>query len=84
MKNASISSPSALGQAIRIARTERELTQKEMGAKVGVDQSTVSGVENGNAGTRLDTLFHLLAALDLEISLCSRKAKPTAKNREEW
>ena len=84
MKNTSISSPSALGQAIRIARTNRQLTQQEVGAKVGVDQSTISSVENGNAGTRLDTLFHLLAALDLEITLQSRKAPSNPTNKEGW
>lgn len=81
MPETSIASPAALGQALQLARAAARLTQKQVGAKVGVDQSTISSVENGNPGTRLDTLFHLLAALDLELSVRPRRP---AKMNERW
>ena len=83
MKDMSISTPASLGQALRAARSEAKLTQTEVGSKVGVDQSTISSVENGNPGTRLDTLFHLLAALNLELSVRSRAGRGDA-GKERW
>lgn len=64
-----VHSPQSLGVAIRRRRRLLKKTQTEAGASFCIDQTTVSSVENGAAGTRLDTLFRLLAALDLDIVL---------------
>jgi HTH-type transcriptional regulator/antitoxin HipB len=74
-------SPESLGSALREERKKKGLSQAEAGRSVGVDQPTVSKVEQGSSGTRLDTLFRLLAALDLELVLQSRQ--PPAKKRKE-
>ena len=84
MKETIAPSPAALGQALRLSRAEHHLTQRETGEKVGIDQATISGVENGNPGTRLDTLFHLLAALDLELVVRSRKGAGAASAKARW
>jgi HTH-type transcriptional regulator/antitoxin HipB len=63
----------SLGAAIRDARKNKGLTQTAAGKPVGIDQTTVSKIEQGSAGTRLDTLFRLLAALDLELVLQPRQ-----------
>jgi len=63
-----------LGHAIREARKAKNLTQKELASMSGVWQETISkiGGENGSGGTKLETLFDLVAALDLEITVTER------------
>jgi HTH-type transcriptional regulator/antitoxin HipB len=61
-----------LGHAIREARKAKNLTQKELASMSGVWQETISKIENGSGGTKLETLFDLIAALDLEITVTER------------
>lgn len=77
-------SPESLGSALREERKKKGLSQGEAGKSVGMDQPTVSRVEQGNAGTRLDTLFRLMAALDLELVLQSRQPSAGKKNQGDW
>lgn len=75
-----------LTQAIRDARKQRNLTQRETAASMGMKQSTVSEFENHTEGTRLDTLFKLLAALDLKLQVVSRRGKNNSSDGwdQEW
>ncbi|MDC0357775.1 helix-turn-helix domain-containing protein [Oligoflexia bacterium] len=68
-----ITSPKSLGNAIRTVRKRAGLTQKELGDQLGMDQATVSYIERGNPGSRLDTILHLLSVLDLAMELRPRK-----------
>lgn len=69
--------PKDIGHAIREARKRKELTQQQLAGLSGVWQETISKVENGVASTKLETLFDLLSALDLEITIGDRsKGKP--------
>lgn len=77
-------SPEILGAALREARKKKGLSQVQAGRSVGMDQPTVSKVEQGNSGTRLDTLFRLLAALDLELVLQPRQAPSKNAGGEDW
>jgi len=61
-----------IGNAIREARKGQKLSQKELASKSGLWQETISKIENGVASTKLETLFDVLAALDLEIQLQTR------------
>ncbi|WP_232473170.1 hypothetical protein [Salmonella enterica] len=45
-------------------------------------QSTVSAFENHPEGTRMDTLFKLLAALNLKPQVASRKGEN--KSSDSW
>lgn len=63
-----------LGAEIRQQRTAQGLSQLALADLVGTGQKTVSMIENGNPGTRIETIFALLAALDMEMSLASRSA----------
>ncbi|ARC88532.1 helix-turn-helix domain-containing protein [Rhodovulum sp. MB263] len=64
--------PKDIGHAIREARKAKGFTQKDLAAKSGVWQETISKIENGVASTKLETLFDLFAALDLEIQVQPR------------
>lgn len=62
-----IYSPKALGSAIKRQRKAKKLTQSTIGSAFKLNQTTVSSIEQGAPGTRLETLFRMLAALDLEM-----------------
>jgi HTH-type transcriptional regulator / antitoxin HipB len=64
--------PKQIGILIHRARKKRAWTQKQLGAKAGLRQATVSLIETGNPATRIDTLLALLAALDLELRIAPR------------
>jgi HTH-type transcriptional regulator/antitoxin HipB len=68
-----IVSPESFGAALREERKIKRLTQTAAGKAVGIDQTTISKIEQGSPGTRLGTLFRLLAALDLELVLQPRQ-----------
>ena len=67
-----VRTPKNLGHAIRQARREKNWTQALLAARSGVWQETISKVEAGKGGTKLDTVFALLAALDVEIMVEKR------------
>ncbi|RVT90313.1 helix-turn-helix domain-containing protein [Sphingomonas crocodyli] len=70
-------SPRQLGTLIQNARLNRDLTQQALASMVGTGQKTVSRIEAGHPGTKLDTLFGILAALDLDLQLGPRnKGEP--------
>lgn len=61
-----------LGQTLRAARKTKGLTQAELAARAGVWQRTVSNIETGASGAKAETIFDLLAALDLELRIVPR------------
>nr|WP_323782615.1 helix-turn-helix domain-containing protein [Amylibacter sp.] len=65
-------SPREVGHAIREARKAQKLTQKELAIRSGVWQETISKIENGLSGTKLETIFDLLSALELEVTIDDR------------
>ena len=72
-----IRSRQTLGDAVRRARREAGITQKELGARANLRQATVSSLEKGEGGT-LDTLFAVLTCLKLELQLGERSTAPAA------
>ena len=60
-----IRSARQFGSLIHNARMQRNLTQQGLADLVGTGQKTISRVENGHEGTKLETIFSLIAALDL-------------------
>jgi len=75
-------SPKSLGVAIKRQRKKKQLTQSHAGEAFKIEQSTVSSIEQGSDGTRLSTLFRLLAALDLEMVI--RSKEESKKQKENW
>lgn len=77
-----ITSPKTLGQVLRRYRKVQGLTQTAAGRKLNISQKTVSQIEAGTPGVRLETLFSLMSALALEMHLEPRK-KPS-KDEAPW
>lgn len=61
-----------LGAVLRRARKAQNLTQEQLADRAGLWQRTVSNIETSASGAKLDTIFDLLAALDLEIRIVPR------------
>jgi HTH-type transcriptional regulator/antitoxin HipB len=67
-----ITTSTMLANAMRDQRKALELTQAEAAERVGMKQTTVSGFEQNPDTSKLETLFRLLSALDLELHVMPR------------
>ena len=76
-----IRTPEQLGSVLRGYRSELALTQKDVGARVGLPQNAVSQIETEPGRAGLARIFKILAALDLEFVLRPR-GRP--ERRSEW
>lgn len=56
-----------VGRKIRDLRKERKLTQMELSARLGIQQSDLSRMEQGEYRVSLDTLFKILAEFKMSI-----------------
>ena len=71
-----------LGNVLRQARKARNLTQADLAARAGIWQRTISNIETSASGAKVDTIFDLLAALDLELHIVPR-SKMTPHDLED-
>lgn len=65
--------PSQLGALIQSARLRRNMTQQQLASLIGKQQKTISAIENGSDGTKLDTLLSVIAVLDLDLQVIPRR-----------
>ena len=77
-----VTSPSLLAAAVRDQRKLSKLTQSEAAKQVGIKQTTVSDFELRPESTKLETLFKLLSALDLELHVVKRGS--TLDDHKVW
>ena len=64
-----ITSSKTLGKVLRSYRKQLGLTQTQAGKKFNLLQTSISGIEAGRPGVRLDTVFRYMSALGLEMHL---------------
>ncbi len=57
-----------LGQAIRQARQERNLTQEQLGNLVGVQKAQISKIENSVKNARFETILKVFEALGAKVN----------------
>ena len=57
-----------LGQAIKQARQERNLTQEQLGELVGVQKAQISKIENSVKNARFETIMKVFDALGLKVN----------------
>ncbi|TXK20958.1 helix-turn-helix transcriptional regulator [Pontibacter qinzhouensis] len=57
-----------LGEAIKQARKERNLTQEELGRLVGVQKAQISKLENSLTDARFETVIKVFRALNAKIN----------------
>lgn len=56
-----------LGQAIKQARQERNLTQEQLGELVGVQKAQISKIENSVKNARFETILKVFDALGAKV-----------------
>jgi HTH-type transcriptional regulator / antitoxin HipB len=70
-----------LGEAIKQARIERNMTQEELGKLVGVQKAQISKLENSLTDARFETILKVFKALNAKINfnveLLNQKVKLT-------
>lgn len=89
-----VTDPKTLSNYLRDERRTRNLSQAKVADLVGLRQGTVSKFESNPEKMQLDTLFRLLSALELELSVTPRNSQahtnkpdsPSATHQwtEEW
>jgi len=57
-----------LGQAIKEARKERNLTQEQLGELVGVQKAQISKIENSVKNARFETILKVFEALGAKVN----------------
>ncbi len=57
-----------LGEAIRQARKERNLTQEQLGKLVGVQKAQISKIENNLTDARFETILKVFRALNAKVN----------------
>ena len=57
-----------LGQAIKQARQERNMTQEELGELVGVQKAQISKIENSAKNARFETIMKVFDALGAKVN----------------
>jgi len=57
-----------LGQAIKDARKQRNLTQEQLGKLVGVKKAQISKLENSLTDARFETIIKVFRALNAKIN----------------
>ena len=73
--------PRQLGAIIQNERRRQGMTQQQLASLIGKQQKTISAIENGSQGTKLDTLLRVIATLDLDIQIVPRR--PDGKSIED-
>jgi len=80
-----IHSPNDLAQYYRDQRKQRNVSQTQIAEEIVMRQDTVSKFENKPDNVRLDTLFRLLAALELELHLVPKgESIPKGDEKKGW
>lgn len=81
-----IHSPKELAMLVANQRKKLKLSQAAVGKLVGLKQQTISDFENNPEGTKLNTLFHILSAVQLDLNAHAKNEPATTKTpwKEEW
>jgi HTH-type transcriptional regulator/antitoxin HipB len=62
-----------LGETLKGIRRDLELTQEELGERIGFPQKEISRMETGAGRARVDRLFQMLSALEVEVVIRARR-----------
>jgi HTH-type transcriptional regulator / antitoxin HipB len=63
----------AIGEQLKAAREAKGMSQRALSARTGLPQSHISQIENAAIDLRITSLVTVAHALDLELTLISRR-----------
>ncbi len=72
-----------LGRGLRELRDRAGLRQDELGARLGIDATYISQVENGRRGVRWHTVMRFLRALDVTLADLAAVIKASDRNERK-
>lgn len=69
-----------------LIRQKNKWTQSELAKKVGIKQATISNFENNPDKSTLSTMFKILQALELSLSIVEKEqvVSTTDMDDEDW
>lgn len=77
--------PKELAMFIKSYRKKQGLKQSDVSDAVGLKQATMSAFENNPATTKIDTLFRILSATNLDIHITLKNETTDSSDwHEEW
>ncbi|QIX96290.1 helix-turn-helix domain-containing protein [Cedecea sp. FDAARGOS_727] len=79
-----VTSPTSLAYAVKDQRKINKLTQTKTAEMIGIKQTTVSDFENRPESTKLETLFKILSALDLELHVVKKDTNMDERTAGYW
>lgn len=71
-----ISEPRRLGRALREERRRQGLTQNELAGRAQVSRGWLVRLEAGHGTAEIDTVFRVIAALGLTVTLAQGQERP--------
>jgi transcriptional regulator with XRE-family HTH domain len=78
-----VKQPLLVGDRIRILRKDRSLTQAELAASIGIQQSDLCRMENGEYKVSLETLFKILSIFQINIAEFFHEETPPSISEKE-
>lgn len=77
-----VRSPKELAMSVISQRKKLNLSQMQIADLVGLKQKTISAFENKPEGTKLETLFQILSAVKLDVTVAGKDK--ASLNGSEW
>lgn len=78
-----VKQPLLVGDRIRTLRKDRNLTQAELAASIGIQQSDLCRMENGEYKVSLETLFKILSEFQMNIAEFFHEEAPPPISEKE-
>lgn len=72
-------SPKQVGHIIQQFRKLKGMSQADLAGLAGLRQEQISRIEGGAIESKISTIFDLLAALDLELTINPRTSKSSVR-----
>lgn len=82
-----IQTSAQLAAHLRSLRMARGLTQRQLGEIVGLHQTRIAKIERNPGAVSVSQLIRVLSALDIQVALQARVARPavrSAKPSADW
>lgn len=71
--------PEVMRRDLKAARLQHRWSQSELGARIGLPQTHISGIETGKIVPRFDTLLDLVRVLEYDLLLIPRRLVPAVQ-----
>lgn len=71
------------GNIVRGVRKDKGLSQADLGKITGLNQKTISAIENGAEGTEISTFLRVVGSLGLGVRISGKKVEKVSTNKPD-